>query len=42
MASGLFVASPFIDPASIIGVEWRVPVACNLTVTIDDISFVNP
>ena len=42
MASGPFVTSVFIEPASIIGVEWRVPVTCNLTVTIDDISFVNP
>ena len=42
MASGPFVPSPLIDPASIIGVEWRVPTSCNVAVIVDDILFVTP
>jgi hypothetical protein len=33
--------SPFVDPASIIGLRWRVPDSSGIAVTIDDIVFVN-
>jgi hypothetical protein len=33
--------SPFVDPASIIGLRWRVPDSSGIAVTIDDIMFVN-
>ena len=36
------VASPFVDPASIIGLRWRVPDGCGTALTIDDLTFVNP
>jgi cytochrome c peroxidase len=42
MAGAPFLPSPLVDPASIIGIEWRVPITCNLSVMVDDISFVNP
>jgi cytochrome c peroxidase len=43
-ASGATVV-PFsaeIDPTSIVGIQWRVPVSCGARLTIDDIGFVTP
>jgi len=45
MQSGSW-AAPFgpagsFDPSAIIGIQWRVPVSCGATVTIDDLMFVS-
>ena len=31
-----------VDPTSIIGLRWRVPISCGVAARIDDIKFVNP